>query len=200
MAGMANGTLRDHDISIAEKSSGRFFEASGTINGVFESAFIMVGKLAGQSMEASAKLGTSEAVIERDDSPGYVYYAGTVTPNPSTKPRIRTTRLNGHPASECILVSVPPSSGTVSAEYLWYLGDEGSSLLVEIPAAYSSSGKKEQQTATSLRHYIRVLTDGSGKLYFANGSAQAIPTGSSDPIKLYYDEVTGYAASAGIDV
>jgi hypothetical protein len=71
---------------------------------------------------------------------------------------------------------------------------------VEIDAAASSTGSTQIQKATSLRYYVRVVTDSAGKLYFANSTALPIPTSTGDPIKQYYDQVTGYAQSSGIDV
>lgn len=200
MAGLASGTLQNHDLSFGEKATGRLLAASGVINGKAESGAFLVGKLSGQTLSADAVIGGPNAVIELGEGPGYVYYVGAVTPQPSTKPQIQTPRIKVRLSSEGIMVAVPPSSGSTCNEFLCYLGDEGSAMEVEIDAAASSTGSTPIQKATSLRHYVRVVTDSAGKLYFANSTAQPIPTSTSDPIKQYYDQVTGYAQSAGIDV
>lgn len=200
MAGLASGTLQNHDLSFGEKATGRILTASGVIGGKAETGSFLVGKLSGQSVSADAVMGGPNAVIERGEGPGYVYYVGAVTPQPPTKPQIGTTRIRVRLSSEGIVVSVPPSSGSTCNEFLCYLGDEGSAMDVEIDAAASSTGVAQFQKATSLRYYVRVVTDSAGKLYFANSTALPIPTSTSDPIKQYYDQVTGYAQSAGIDV
>lgn len=200
MAGLTSGTLQNHDLSFGEKATGRILTASGVINGKAETGSFLVGKLSGQTVLADAVIGGPEAVIERGEEPGYVYYVGTVTPQPSTKPQIRTPRIRVRLSSEGIVVAVPPSSGSTCNEFLCYLGDEGLAMDVEIDAAASSTGVLQSQKATSLRYYVRVLTNSAGKLYFANSTAMPIPTSTSDPIKQYYDQVTGYAQSAGIDV
>jgi hypothetical protein len=200
MAGLASGTLQNHDLSFGEKATGRLLTASGVINGKAESGSFLVGRLSGQTLSADAVVGGPNAVIERGEGPGYVYYVGAVTPQPATKPHFCTPRVKIKLSSEGIMVSVPPSSGSTCNEFLCYLGDEGSGMDVEIDAAASSTGVAQIQKATSLRYYVRVVTDSAGKLYFANSTALPIPTSTSDPIKQYYDQVTGYAQSAGIDV
>lgn len=200
MAGLASGTLQNHDLSFGEKATGRLLTASGVINGKAESGSFLIGKLSGQASSADAVIGGLEAVVERGEGPGYVYYVGAVSPHPPNKPHIRTPRLKIRLLSEGIVVAVPPSSGSACNEFLCYLGDEGSGMDVEIDAAASSTGVMQTQKATSLRYYVRVLTNSAGKLYFANSTAMPIPTSTSDPIKQYYDQVTGYAQSAGIDV
>lgn len=197
MAGTGSGTLRDHDIAFNQKSGAK---ANLEISKTGETASVMMGPLASQSASISYKVGGPDAVIELGTGPGFVYFQGTITPNPTSKPLIRRPGVPIRPQSEIMFVAVPPASGSVSTEFIGYFCDKGASLTVEIEAAYSHNGQLLSQTTTTHGTYIKVITNAQGKFEFANATPQTIPTSTSDPIRQYYDEINSYATAAGINI